>query len=151
MNPELRDLYQQVIVDHGKRPRNFHKLSSATHHAEGFNPLCGDRVDIHVEIEDGTIQDLSFEGVGCAICKASTSLMTQAVVGKTTEDVDSLFRGFHAMLTEQPQDGTNAGQLGKLAVFSGVCKFPMRVKCATLPWHTLLAALEGVAQTVTTE
>lgn len=150
MNPELRDLYQQVIVDHGKRPRNFHKLVSATHHAEGFNPLCGDRVDIHVEIEDGTIQDLSFEGVGCAISTASTSMMTGMMKGRSVEDARRLFRCFHCMVTNNPGDMEDVG-LGKLTVFAGVREYPARVKCATLGWHTLIAALEKTLTLVSTE
>jgi nitrogen fixation protein NifU and related proteins len=145
---DLSDLYQETIVDHSKRPRNKGALSQATHRAEGYNPLCGDRVTIEVKLEDGHITGLGFEGAGCAISTASASLLTEALRGKTPAEAEQVFEKFHNMLT---QDNLPAEDLGKLAVFSGVRQYPMRVKCATLAWHTLRAALHGEAQPVSTE
>jgi nitrogen fixation NifU-like protein len=139
---DLRDLYQEVILDHNKRPRNFGKLESANRHAEGFNPLCGDRLTVYLDLEDGTIRDIRFEGSGCAISKASASMMTSEVKGKTTEQVEQTFRKFHRMVTGGDSD---PAELGKLAAFSGVREFPVRVKCASLPWHTMEAALRSEA------
>ena len=138
---ELRDLYQEVILDHNKSPRNFKKLETATHHADGHNPLCGDKITVFIEMADGHVKNVSFVGSGCAISTASASLMTGALVGKSESEVRQLFEKMHALLTssEEPEDAT---ALGKLAVFSGVREFPMRVKCATLAWHTLIAALD---------
>ena len=140
---DLRELYQEVILDHGQRPRNFHALEGASGDAEGYNPLCGDRVHVWVREEGGTITDVGFTGDGCAISKASASLMTQAVKGRSTGDTDRLFEGFHALITGRP--GADAASLGKLAAFAGVAEFPVRVKCASLAWHTLKAALAGPA------
>jgi nitrogen fixation NifU-like protein len=145
---DLSDLYQETIVDHSKRPRNKGALSQATHRAEGYNPLCGDRVTIEVKLEDGHITGLGFEGAGCAISTASASLLTEALRGKTPAEAEQVFEKFHNMLTH---DNLPAADLGKLAVFSGVRQYPMRVKCATLAWHTLRAALHGEAQPVSTE
>jgi nitrogen fixation NifU-like protein len=145
---DLSDLYQETIVDHSKRPRNKGALERPTHHAEGYNPLCGDRVTIEVKIEDGHITRLGFEGAGCAISTASASLLTEALRGKTPAEAEQTFNKFHDMLT---QDGLPASDLGKLAVFSGVRQYPMRVKCATLAWHTLRAALRGEGKSVSTE
>jgi nitrogen fixation protein NifU and related proteins len=145
---DLSDLYQETIIDHSKRPRNRGALEHATHHAEGYNPLCGDRVSIEVKIEDGRIIGIGFQGAGCAISTASASLMTEALRSKTPEEAEQTFGKFHDMLT---QDGLPAADLGKLAVFSGVRQYPMRVKCATLAWHTLRAALRGEGQSVSTE
>jgi len=150
--PDLRGLYQEVILDHCKKPRNYRMLEGSVHHAEGYNPLCGDRVTIYVKIEDGRISDVSFQGSGCAISTSSASLLTDAVKGKTLAEADALFQKFHALVTGEgnhPQAEDPA--LGKLAVFSGVAEFPVRVKCATLAWHTLRSALKGEEKAVTTE
>jgi len=148
MSPELRELYQEVIVDHGKRPRNFRQLEGARV-AEGYNPLCGDTVTVYVDVEDGMLRDVTFEGSGCAISTASASVMTEALKGKSEVEAAQLFERFHALVTQGPQAVT--GSLGKLAVFNGVSAFPSRVKCAVLAWHTLQAALTGDATTVSTE
>jgi nitrogen fixation NifU-like protein len=137
----LRELYQEVILDHGQHPRNFHALEGATGDAEGYNPLCGDKVHVWVAEEDGTIRDIGFTGDGCAISKASASLMTQAVKGRTKPDVERLYEGFHALITGRSGDDDGTA-LGKLAAFAGVAEFPVRVKCASLAWHTLRAALD---------
>ncbi len=147
---ELTDLYQQVILDHNKQPRNYQKLADANRFAEGFNPLCGDHLTVYARLEDGTIRDVSFQGSGCAISKASASLMTTILKGKTLPEAQVLFDGFHALVTGVA--GATARDLGKLAVFEGVREFPSRVKCASLAWHTLRAALDEKAKTkVTTE
>jgi len=151
MNGELRDLYQEVIIDHGKRPRNFRPLEGATCSAEGFNPLCGDQLRVYVKLADGMIEDIAFQGAGCAISQASASLMTMAVKGKTPEQALALFARVHALLTEGPNARVEPAELGKLAVLSGVWEFPVRVKCATLAWHTLRSALEGGGAAVSTE
>jgi nitrogen fixation NifU-like protein len=145
---ELRELYQTTILDHNKSPRNFRVPAGANLHADGHNPLCGDRVTVHLLVEDGTVRDVGFQGSGCAISTASASLMTQAVKGKRVEDVIRLFESFHALLTT---GGDADRDLGKLAVFAGVREFPMRVKCATLAWHTLRTALDGKAEVAKTE
>ncbi|HQR53059.1 MAG TPA: SUF system NifU family Fe-S cluster assembly protein [Burkholderiales bacterium] len=145
---DLRELYQEVIFDHYKRPRNFHALAGADCHAEGHNPLCGDRVTVYLKTRDGVVEDVSFEGSGCAISTASASLMTEVLKGKSLAEVERLFTGFHAMVTDAAA-GAHP-ELGKLEVLSGVREFPARVKCATLAWHTLNAALHK-QDTVTTE
>jgi len=147
---DLRELYQQVILDHNKKPRNQHPLDTSFK-AEGHNPLCGDRVTIYIHVEDDRIADVSFEGEGCAISTASASLMTQALKGKTIEEADKLIREFQEMVTGAPDAPDRMEHLGKLAVFQGVCEFPMRVKCATLAWHTFRAALDDTEDAVTTE
>ena len=149
---DLRDLYQEVILDHNRRPRNFGPLPEANHRAEGNNPLCGDRVTVYLDVEGDRIRNVSFEGAGCAISTASASLMTDALKGRSVEEARSLFHGFHEMVT-QGKDQTEEGEedLGKLAVFTGVREYPMRVKCATLAWHTLMAALDAKDQATTTE
>ena len=148
----LEDLYQQVILDHNRAPRNFRKIERAPHRAEGYNPLCGDRVTVYVRLADDTVTDISFEGSGCAISKASASLMTEILKGKQRGEVDALFEGFHALVTGQAAaPGQADPDLGKLRVFSGVREFPMRVKCATLAWHTMRAALEDSQQIASTE
>lgn len=149
--PELRDLYQEVILEHSKAPRNFRQLQSANHHAEGFNPLCGDRLTVYVQLDGDSIRDISFQGSGCAISKASASMMTQSVKGRTKQEVAALFENFRRLVTGQSDTSNNQPDLGKLTVFSGVSEYPVRVKCATLPWHTLRAALQDEAQTVSTE
>ena len=146
---ELRELYQDVILEHSKNPRNYRALESANHTAEGFNPLCGDHFKVFLDVEDGRIRDITFEGSGCAISKASASMMTQAVKGKRTEEVEALFEKFHRVVTGK--NGIEADDLGKLAAFSGVSEFPIRVKCATLAWHALHAALQGDQGAVSTE
>jgi len=146
---ELTDLYQEVILDHNKKPRNFQKLADANRIAEGFNPLCGDQIQLYVKLEDGVIRDIGFQGSGCAISKASASLMTSTLKGKTSAEADELFERFHRLVTGDA--AADAAELGKLAVFSGVREFPVRVKCASLAWHTLRAALEEKADPVTTE
>lgn len=146
---ELRDLYQEVILDHNRRPRNFGPLPHANRQAEGHNPLCGDRVTVWLDLEDGRIRDVSFEGAGCAISTASASLMTEALKGMGVEEARGLFHGFHELVTHGGEAG--GPDLGKLAVFSGVREYPMRVKCATLAWHALMAALDGKDLPVTTE
>ena len=149
---ELLTLYQDVILDHNKRPRNFGELSGADHRAEGNNPLCGDRLTVELELAGGRLVDIKFRGQGCAISTASASLMTEAVKGKTVAEAEALFEGFHEMLTGDPSVPAEASsELGKLIVFGGVREFPIRVKCATLPWHTLHAALRNVVDPVTTE
>jgi nitrogen fixation NifU-like protein len=148
---DLRDLYQEVILDHHKKPRNFHKLEGANHRAEGFNPLCGDKISLFLKIENGVVSDVGFVGSGCAISTASASMMTESLKGKTEAQVTALFDRFHNLVTgKTPSDADPAG-LGKLAVFAGVRNYPMRVKCATLCWHTLRAALEDRSETVATE
>ena len=135
---ELSELYQQVILDHNKKPRNFRKIESPSHTAEGHNPLCGDQLTIYLDLENDEVKDVSFEGSGCAISKASASMMTQAVKGKSKQQVEELFKGFHSMVTD---DDETPEELGNLRIFEGVREFPVRVKCATLPWHTLHAAI----------
>ncbi len=151
MNQELKELYQQVILDHNKSPRNFRPMENATQHAEGYNPLCGDHVDIYLLIEDGIIKDVSFKGEGCAISKASASLMTSLLKGKTKEESEKLFEKFHDLVTGKLGENPDINELGKLAVFAGVQEFPVRVKCASLAWHTMLNAIKGDQEKVTTE
>jgi nitrogen fixation NifU-like protein len=152
MSSELMDLYQEVILDHNKRPRNLGRLDPATHHAEGHNPLCGDRLTVYVDSDGERVRDIRFEGAGCAISTASASLMTEVVKGRTLLEVDDLFEAFHELLTGDPSVRADADPaMGKLAVFTGVREFPVRVKCATLAWHTLKAALGGAAAAVKTE
>jgi len=147
---DLRDLYQELILDHNRKPRNFGRLTGANHRAEGFNPLCGDRLTVYLKLVDGVIEGVSFEGTGCAISTASASLMTEALKGKTEQEARSLFEGVHALLTEDAHEHA-AVPLGKLEVLSGVREFPVRVKCATLAWHTLNAALHDETRPVSTE
>ncbi|HLD14690.1 MAG TPA: SUF system NifU family Fe-S cluster assembly protein [Burkholderiales bacterium] len=150
---ELRDLYQEVIFDHNRQPRNFHKLPGANRHAEGFNPLCGDQLSVYLKISDqDVIEDVSFEGRGCAISTASASIMTETLRGKTVQQAGTLFENFHRLVTGQDVDAAApAADLGKLHVLTGVRDYPARVKCATLAWHTLQAALKNAATTVSTE
>ena len=147
---ELSELYQQVILDHNKKPRNFRKIEAPTHTAEGHNPLCGDQLTIYLDLENDQVQDVSFEGSGCAISKASASMMTQAVKGKTKQQAEDLFKEFHAMVTADSDQSESDSGLGNLRIFAGVREFPVRVKCATLPWHTLHAALNK-RESVSTE
>jgi nitrogen fixation NifU-like protein len=136
---ELRDLYQEVILDHNRRPRNFHAIAGASHTAEGYNPLCGDRLTLYLKVEGDTIADVSFEGAGCAISKASASMMTDALKGRTIAEANALFDRFHRMVTTPPEQVVE--DMGKLSCLAGVREFPVRVKCASLAWHTLRAAM----------
>lgn len=146
---DLRDLYQEVILDHNRRPRNFGELAGANRRAEGHNPLCGDRVTVFLEVDGDRIRDISFQGSGCAISTASASLMTEALKGRSVPEARELFQGFHELVTEGTPE-TAAETLGKLAAFTGVREYPMRVKCATLAWHALQAALETGTETPAT-
>lgn len=146
---DLRELYQTVILDHYKKPRNFGPLPEATGHAEGVNPLCGDHITVHVRVANARLEDVRFEGSGCAISKASGSLMTEILKGKSREEIEEIFRRFHGLVTGDAASDPN--ELGKLEVLSGVREFPARVKCATLAWHALRAALEGREDPVSTE
>jgi nitrogen fixation protein NifU and related proteins len=146
---DLSDLYQEVILDHNKRPRNFHVLEDATHVAEGYNPLCGDRLSLYVRLDAGRIADIGFQGSGCAISKASASLMTDSLKGRPVEEVRAMFDRFHRMVTTPPD--IEVEDLGKLSALAGVREFPVRVKCASLAWHTLKAALERAQTATTTE
>jgi len=151
MTTELRELYQEVILDHAKRPRNFREIPAATRRADGFNPLCGDRATVFLELEGDVVKDVSFQGAGCSISTASASMMTEALRGKTRAEAEALFERFHRLVTSDPSRAPEAAapELGKLAVFSGVSEFPVRVKCASLPWHTFKAALSGQGQAST--
>ncbi|GMU96500.1 MULTISPECIES: Fe-S cluster assembly sulfur transfer protein SufU [Ignavibacterium] len=152
MQQELRELYQQVILDHNKAPRNFRKIENPTNYAEGYNPLCGDNVTVYLLIdENNIIQDISFQGSGCAISKASASLMTSILKGKTVEEAEKLFNKFHDLVTDKLGDNFSVDEFGKLAVFAGVREFPARVKCASLAWHTMLNALHNKNEKVVTE
>ena len=153
MNPELRQLYQEVIIDHGRHPRNFGELENATHKLDGFNPLCGDKLTLFMQVnkETNTIEALSFNGSGCAISVASASLMTQCLKNKTVEQAKEFFENFHSMVTEEDLTVEPPTSLGKLSVLAGVKSFPARVKCATLAWHTMNNALDGQNSAVTTE
>jgi nitrogen fixation NifU-like protein len=144
---DLSDLYQEVILDHNRRPRNFRAIAAPSHHAEGFNPLCGDRLDLFVDVKDDVIADVAFQGSGCAISKASASLMTDAVKGRTVAEARELFDRFHEVITTPPDQPV--ADIGKLSVLAGVRQFPVRVKCASLAWHTLKAALERQETTST--
>jgi nitrogen fixation NifU-like protein len=150
VSPELRELYQSVILDHYKNPHNHRRLDDANRSAEGFNPLCGDRVEVSLKLEADTVRDIGFVGAGCAICTASASMMTEAVKGKTREEAEALFRQFHALVAEGDV-ATTIPAASKLQVFAGVREFPIRIKCATLPWHTFRAALLGEEKAISTE
>ena len=147
---ELRDLYQEVILEHAKAPRNYRALGEPAAKAEGYNPLCGDRCTVFINQKDGVIQDIAFQGNGCAISKASASMMTQTLKGKTLQEAEEMFKSFHGMVTGQKREGEGA-DVGKLKVFAGVSEFPARVKCAMLAWHTMHNALQGEQEVVTTE
>lgn len=140
---DLRSLYQEVLLDHSKRPRNFRQVEGAEQHAEGYNPLCGDKVTIYLKMDGDRISDISFQGSGCAISTASASILTETLKGKTRAEAESLFEAFHQMVTGQAPDPAAVPPMGKLVVFAGVTEFPLRVKCATLAWHTLRSALEN--------
>jgi nitrogen fixation NifU-like protein len=148
---DLRELYQELIIDHSKRPRNFRVLEGANRKSDGYNPLCGDKVTVFLELEGDRVKDIGFQGAGCAISTASASVMTESIKGKTLPQAEALFEVFHDLLTGKPLAAGTAPELGKLAAFSGVSEFPVRVKCATLAWHTLHAAIQGQGDPVTTE
>jgi nitrogen fixation protein NifU and related proteins len=148
MSTELQELYQEVILDHNRRPRNFRRIDDGQK-AEGYNPLCGDRLTVYLRVEQGRIADASFEGSGCAISKASASMMTESVKGKTLQEAEALFQRFHQLITRAPDEPVD--DLGKLSVFAGVRQFPVRVKCASLAWHTLRAAAQARPDVVSTE
>jgi nitrogen fixation NifU-like protein len=149
---DMRDLYEEVILDHNRNPRNFNRRpAGANRSAHGFNPLCGDEFTIHLKVEDGVVKDVGFEGAGCAISTASASLMTQVVKGKTEAEAEALFEGMRVLLTDEAEHPETEHELGKLTVLAGVKAYPMRVKCATLAWHTLHAALHDEQGTVCTE
>ncbi|HEX9813767.1 MAG TPA: SUF system NifU family Fe-S cluster assembly protein [Myxococcota bacterium] len=151
MSSDLRELYQSVIIDHNKRPRNFCKPKCTNRSAEGINPLCGDQLTVYLDVEDGIVKDVGFSGTGCAISTASASLMTQSIKGRKIGDVEHLFEEFREMVTSNPKSNVEDDELGKLSVFSGVREFPMRVKCATLAWHAMSEALHDTGGTATTE
>lgn len=148
MMQDIRELYQEVILDHNQNPRNFGPLESANRYGEGFNPLCGDQLKLYADIEHNEIKDIHFDGSGCAIFKASSSIMTEAAKGKTLEEADALFNQFHALVTTGAADSDS---MGKLAVMAGIHQYPARVKCASLAWHTLKNILDESAETATTE
>jgi nitrogen fixation protein NifU and related proteins len=148
---DLRELYQEVILDHNKRPRNFRAIERPTRMAKGHNPLCGDRLTLYLNLEGDRIADVAFEGSGCAISKASASLMTEAVKGRTVAEAEALFQRFHNMVTSPPDEPVTTNGLGKLAVFAGVREYPVRVKCASLAWHTMKNAVEDRSEVAKTE
>src|SRR5215467_10172609 len=147
----LGSLYQEVVLDHSRRPRNFRALEGANRKADGYNPLCGDKVTIYLKLENGRVADISFQGSGCAISTASASILTETLKGKTEQEIQALFEKFHDLVTGDRRESSDETDLGKLEVFSGVSEFPARVKCATLSWHTLRAALKGESERVSTE
>jgi nitrogen fixation NifU-like protein len=147
----LRELYQQVILDHNRNPKNFREMTDATGKIEGYNPLCGDHYTVFVRLDGDRIADISFTGAGCAISKASASVMSSVLRGKTREEAERLFQDFHGLVTGTRASAEEIERLGKLAAFAGVSEFPARVKCASLPWHTLHAVLDGRSQLITTE
>jgi nitrogen fixation NifU-like protein len=140
---DLEELYQEMVLDHSRKPRNFRKLEDANHRAEGFNPLCGDQITLYLKVEGDKIADVGFQGKGCAISKASASMLTENVKGKTAEQAEQVFQAFRRMMTRQPEGDGDAELLGDLEVLSGVSQYPARIKCAILSWHTLDAALKG--------
>ena len=148
---DLQELYQELILDHNRRPRNRRALESPSAKAEGYNPLCGDRVTVFINVENDKVKDVTFEGSGCAISTASASLMTETLKGKTLDEAKALFSRFHSLVTGDPSESDLGEGLGKLEVFSGVCRYPARVKCATLAWHTVKSALDEESETVSTE
>jgi nitrogen fixation NifU-like protein len=148
---ELRELYQETILDHNRKPRNFRVIEEANHHADGHNPICGDKLVVFLNLTEGRVTDVAFQGTGCAISVASASLMTNFARGKTLPEIEAEFERFHQMVTSSPNSQIDTGALGKLAVFAGVREFPMRIKCATLAWHTLRAALDADGSVAHTE
>jgi nitrogen fixation NifU-like protein len=150
MSSDLDELYRELIKDHSKKPRNFRVIANADRHNEGYNPLCGDRFTVYLKLNGDVIEDVSFQGSGCAISTSSASLMTQALKGKTRAEAEEIFKSFHELVTKDDAD-VDLEKLEKLVVFTGVRKFPVRVKCATLAWHTLNAALHGDSKPISTE
>jgi len=148
---ELSGLYQEMILDHNRRPRNFRKMEGASREAKGYNPLCGDKLILYLKMDGDKISDISFEGSGCAISTASASILTEVIKGKTRAEAEALFDAFHDLVTGKGHGNGTGPQLGKLAVFSGVSEFPARVKCASLAWHTLHSALSGAGEVTSTE
>jgi nitrogen fixation NifU-like protein len=149
---DLRDLYQEIILDHNKSPRNFHEMEGATHKVQGYNPLCGDRYTVYLKINGDVVEDISFQGAGCAISKASASVMSSLIKGKTRQEAEALFEKFHELVTSNREiSDQELEELGKLGAFAGVRDYPARVKCATLAWHTLHGALTGQGDSITTE
>lgn len=148
---ELEELYQDLLIEHSRKPRNFGRLAGAKRSADGYNPLCGDKVILDLKVEDGVVADVGFQGSGCAISRASTSLLTESIKGKSRAEIQEIFHAFHQMVTRAPGSDFDSEVLGDLESLSGVCEFPARVKCATLAWHTLLAALEGREGSISTE
>ena len=151
MNDDLRDLYQEVILDHSKNPRNFREMEGATRKVDGFNPLCGDKITLFLDLDGDVIKDISFKGMGCAISTASASMLTENLKGKTVDEANELFEGFRNLVTGEDEAEQNSELLGKLEVFAGIKEFPMRVKCATLSWHAFQAALGSEDESITTE
>lgn len=151
MNPEFKELYQEIILEHNRSPRNFGKMEHASHVQEGLNPLCGDNYKIYLKVEDGIIQDVKFEGSGCAISKASASVMTTTIKGKTVEEAEKYFELFHKIVTGETDTEETFENVGKIAAFAGVADFPVRVKCASLAWHTMHNALSGKSESTSTE
>ncbi len=148
MSFDIRELYQEMILDHNRNPRNFRVIDPCSHHAEGYNPLCGDQIEVYVNIEDGIITDVAFQGDGCAISTASSSMMTEAIKGKTVEEADKLFKLFHDAVM---LDGEDSDELGRLRVLTGVREYPARVKCATLAWHAMQSAVHEKDEVAKTE
>lgn len=148
---ELEDLYQEIVLEHYSRPRNFQRLEGANRSAQGYNPFCGDKITIYLKVEDGVIADVGFQGSGCVISRASASLMTESIKGKSQEEAEEIFRSYHNMLTRPPGSDFDHEKLGDLEILAGVSEFPIRIKCAVLSWHTMRAALEQAQQTVSTE
>jgi nitrogen fixation NifU-like protein len=148
---ELRELYQEMILDHYKKPRNFFRMDGANHHAEGYNPLCGDHIDVYLRLQGDVITEISFQGSGCAICTASGSVMTEILKGRTLSEAEDCFKRFHGLVTSDLTIRPDFDGLGKLAIFAGVREYPIRIKCATLPWHTFQAATRDTSEPVTTE
>ena len=148
---DLRELYQEMVVDHSRKPRNFGELAEANHTAEGFNPLCGDQITVYLKVENAVVTDVSFVATGCAISKASASMMTEEIKGKSLSQIESLFEGFRGMVTRKPGDEFDASDLGDLEILSGVSQYPSRIKCATLSWHAMQAALSENRNGVSTE
>ncbi len=148
---DLQDLYQEVVIDHNRRPRNFRKPEGANCNAEGFNPLCGDQITLYLTVKDGAVTDVGFQGAGCAISKASASMMTESIKGKTAAEAREVFKAFHRMITRVQPEDSDSELLGDLEVLEGVSEYPARIKCASLSWHALQAALNGAQQDVSTE
>ena len=148
---DLEDLYQEIVMDHNRRPRNFGEIKNPTNFADGFNPLCGDQITLQLHLEDGLVSDVAFRGVGCAISKSSASMMTEELKGKTLDHAENLFEAFRKMITRNPGDSYDSDILGALEIFQGVSRYPARIKCATLAWHTLHSAIHDENEVISTE